>query len=129
MDSCLATCTRDAISDEAARDLTMIQAFRLLHVPPESGKKGTLRSHGQVAGWNVHETSPWRMYLRSVLALESRNLRQTCRDLCLRVVFLLVKLDTFRGTDAEKAGPHALLETSPTWRRSAAVLENSFIAR
>ena len=56
--------------------------------------------------WDIHKASAWTINFPSVLAVKSDNLRQAGLDLCLRVVFGLVKFDAFGGADTEKAGPH-----------------------
>ena len=90
-------------------------------LPFESSKAGPLRRHRQVSGWDIGKTSAWGINLFRSPTVKGSNLRQTFRDLCFRVVSRLVELDAFWGTDTEKAGPHALLMVSPTWRRGAAV--------
>ena len=89
-------------------DLTL-QAARL---PFESSEARPLRRHRQIVSWDVCKASAWRIDLPSLLALKSCNCAETCGDLCLRVVPVLVKLDTLGGTDAQKTGPHFALDAS-----------------
>lgn len=89
----------------------MIQPYRL-RLPFESSEARPLQRHRQIVSWNVRKASAWRIDLLSLLVLKRSNCAEACRDLCLRVVPVLVKLYTLGGTDAQKAGPHSVQDAS-----------------